>query len=428
VALVTENTSLFGSFFLGGFECSTHLRSDRKRLDLLASTGHDRFAREDYGRLRGLGIRAARDGIRWNRIETSPGKYDWSSVTPMLAAARETGTRVVWDLLHFGWPDDVDVFTSEFVDRFAAFACAFTKLLVKETSDVPWIAPLNEPSFLSFAAGEKGFFFPFAHGRGDEIKVQFVRGIIAASEAVRAVAPKARLVHTDPIINIIADPRRPQDRLDAERHRQSMFSAWDMIKGATRPELGGRPELLDVLGLNYYIHNQWIHDGGLLLPSHPLHLPLRWMLREVHERYGRPMFISETGIEAEARPLWLRYVARETRAARAMGIPLEGICLYPIVDHPGWDDDRHCPNGLWGYADESGHRPIDDEYARELVRQQELCEGLRAAGVAGEPAIDRETAAALASDAELFDQMERRMFDSAAQQMGEATERSRATV
>jgi hypothetical protein len=426
VAFVTERETLFGSFFIGGFECSTHFRSDRKRLDLLDSTRHDRFAREDYARLRGLGIRAARDGIRWNRIETSPGTYDWSTVVPMLRAAHETGTIVAWDLLHFGWPDDVDVFSSAFVERFERFAAAFARLHTSETDDPLWVAPLNEPSFLAFAAGEKGFFFPFAKHRGDEIKLQFVRAILAASNAVLAVAPRARIVHTDPIINVIADPRRPQDRAQAERYRQSMFAVWDMIAGREHPELGGRPELLDVLGLNYYIHNQWIDGDGLLLPSHPLHLPLRWMVREVYERYGRPMFISETGIEAEARPLWLRYVSREVRAARVLGIPLEGICLYPIVDHPGWEDDRHCPNGLWGYADDSGHRPIDDEYARELVRQQELFEGLRVAGDGA--AIDFETAAALASDAELFDQMERRMFDSAAQAMGEATERSRVTA
>jgi hypothetical protein len=415
---------LFHSFFLGGFECSTHLRGDGKRLDLLASTRHDVFAREDYARLRGQGIRAARDGLRWHVIERRPGLYDWSSVVPMLRAAKETGTQVVWDLLHFGWPDELDVFGSEFVERFARFAGAFAKLHAAESGEDLWVAPLNEPSFLSFAAGERGFFYPFAHERGDEIKRQFIRAILAASAAVRDVVPGARLVHTDPIINIIADPRRPQDRMAAETYRQAMFAVWDAISGRALPELGGRPEYLDVLGLNYYIHNQWIHDGGLLLPSHPLHLPLRWMLREVGERYGRPMFISETGIEAEARPLWLRYVCREVRAALALGLPIEGICLYPIADHPGWDDDRHCPNGLWGYADDAGSRPIDPEYARELRTQQERFETVRVGGPGAE-AETVEAAAALAADHELFDRMERRMFDSAAQAMGEAAERSR---
>ena len=41
---------------------------------------------------------------------------------------------------------------------------------------------------------------------------------------------------------------------------------------------------------------------------------------------------------------------------RTFGVPLVGLCLYPIVNHPGWDDDRHCQNGLWDYADANGGR------------------------------------------------------------------------
>jgi hypothetical protein len=44
---------------------------------------------------------------------------------------------------------------------------------------------------------------------------------------------------------------------------------------------------------------------------------------------------------------------------------VEGICLYPILNHPGWDNDRHCPCGLLGYADEFGrrecYRPLETE-------------------------------------------------------------------
>ena len=36
---------------MGGFECSTHKLGEGKRLDLIASTHHDRFARQDYERL-----------------------------------------------------------------------------------------------------------------------------------------------------------------------------------------------------------------------------------------------------------------------------------------------------------------------------------------------------------------------------------------
>src|SRR5919112_2030217 len=112
-----DSASAFGSFFLGGFECSSHRRVDGRRLDLLASTGHDRLAAKDYELLSQHGIRAVRDGLRWHLIETTPGQYDWSSFLPMMRAARDTDTQVIWDLAHWGWPDDLDIWLPAFIDR-----------------------------------------------------------------------------------------------------------------------------------------------------------------------------------------------------------------------------------------------------------------------------------------------------------------------
>jgi hypothetical protein len=39
-----------------------------------------------------------------------------------------------------------------------------------------------------------------------------------------------------------------------------------------------------------------------------------------------------------------------------------------IVAHPGWLDDRYCPNGLWDYADADGQRAIEPAPAEELRR------------------------------------------------------------
>ncbi len=412
--------AVFSSFFIGGFEASTHRRhADAQRLDMIHATRHDAFVVDDYRRLRGVGITTARDAVRWHKVESPNGSYDWSSVLPMLRAARDTGIQVVWDVLHFGWPDHVDVFTPAFVDRFARFARAFATVLKDESDGVPFLAPINEPSFLSFAAGEKGFFFPFATARGDEIKAQFVRAIIAACEAIWDACPQARIVHTDPIINIVADPRRPQDRLAAEAYRQSMFAVWDMIAGRARPGLGGNPRYLDILGVNFYIHNQWIHEDGVLVPSHPHHLPLRYMLREVHERYSRPLFISETGIEGNVRPDWLRYVGHEARAAMRLGVPVQGICIYPIVDHPGWEDERYCPNGLWGYANERGEREIFRPLALELERQQRLLGEMR------DPSKELQAGRGPESDIEAFEQMDWNVLNTAARDMEELTTRSR---
>jgi hypothetical protein len=93
------------------------------------------------------------------------------------------------------------------------------------------------------------------------------------------------------------------------------------------------------------------------------------MLQEVYERYRVPIFVAETGIEDETRAAWLRYMCKEVMTALASGVPVEGICLYPIVNHPGWDDDRHCHNGLFDYADADGRREPFQPLAEEVARQ-----------------------------------------------------------
>src|SRR5689334_651471 len=73
---VAGTGALFKSFFIGGFECSTHRRRDGKRLDLIAATGHDVNAEADYRMLAAHGIRTVRGGLRWHLIETAPRRYD----------------------------------------------------------------------------------------------------------------------------------------------------------------------------------------------------------------------------------------------------------------------------------------------------------------------------------------------------------------
>jgi beta-glucosidase/6-phospho-beta-glucosidase/beta-galactosidase len=401
------NSAVFQSFWIGGFECSTHRLPRRKalgrfggqRLDLINSTRHDEFAREDYARLQQAGIRTARDGVRWHLIETIPFRYDFSSLLPMLQAARATQTQIIWDLFHYGWPDGLNIWGSEFIDRFARLAGATAQVILEETGGPLFITPANEISFVSWGGGDAGFLNPFAKGRGPELKAQLVRAAIAAIEAVREVDPGARITHAEPIIHIAPDPGYPEDAPAAEAYRMAQFQAWDMIAGRINPELGGRPEYLDVIGVNYYSNNQWIHQDpnlppsrrrkdALLPPSHPLHRPIREMLREVYERYRRPVFIAETGIEGDARPSWLRYIGQEARSAAAAGVELEGLCLYPITDYPGWGDDRHCYSGLWGYADDEGHRPIYEPLAEELAHQRQLWEIQRREHRAVEEAIN----------------------------------------
>ncbi len=370
---------LFRSFFLGGFESSTHRLRNGQRLDLLAATQHDRFAENDYQLLKRYGMETVRDGVRWHLVEQKPGVFNWSSFLPMLRAARRTGVQVIWDLLHYGWPDGLDIFSPEFVNRFANFARQFAWLMRDEGEEAPWVVPINEISFFSWAAGQEGIMYPYMHGRARELKRQLVRASVAAMVELRDVNPETVFFQVDPMINVIPRHNRPEDAPDAEAMRLSQYEAWDMLTGRLEPELGGRPEFVDVIGVNYYIHNQWRYPGGhgsMIAPSDPRYRHVRWMLAEIYERYQRPLFIAETGIEDETRPAWLRYIVNEAAAATALGIPLEGVCLYPVVNHPGWEDGRHCYNGLFDYPNEEGEREVYLPLATELAYQEHRMEAI----------------------------------------------------
>ncbi len=364
------NGQIFQSYLMGGFECSTHRNYKGKRLDVIAATRHDEFAEIDYQRLLSVGMRTARDGIRWHLIEREPFRYDFSSAATQVRAAKKTGIQVIWDLFHYGFPDDLDVFSADFPVRFAGFAKAFAEFLSSENTETPFICPLNEISFFSWIAGEVGGFYPFQKRRGDELKRQLVRAAILAIDMIRSVCPAARFVMTDPAIYITSATNDPQLIAMAEDRRNSQFHAFEMLSGKREPQLGGQAKYLDIIGLNYYFNNQWRHPSGRkILRGHKNYQPFDLIIQEYFERFECPIFIAETGIENEARPEWFRYVIEEAHIAESNGVPLEGICLYPIVNHPGWDDNRHCCNGLWDYADERGNREIYAPLANEINLQ-----------------------------------------------------------
>ena len=111
---------------------------------------------------------------------------------------------------------------------------------------------------------------------------------------------------TDPAIHVVPKDNTPAARSAAERYRRAQFHAFDMLSGRKAPELGGAPEYIDVIGLNYYFHNQWRHPSRRKVPlGHKDYRPLDEILMEFAKRYGRPMILAETGIEDDERPEWI---------------------------------------------------------------------------------------------------------------------------
>ena len=367
----------FDSFFMAGFECSSHRRRDGVRLDLIRATGHDRHVVYDYQLCGRLGFKTLRDGLRWHLIEKSPGKYDWSSWLPMLEAAEEAGVQVIWDLFHYGCPDCIDPAADDFRDRFTDFALAAVELQQSISGAPPVLCPLNEINFLAWAVDEGYFPRGDAHEQG-WFKHQLVRTAVTVAKALKQSWPRSTIIWAEPLIHIAPHNQRRQTIRAAQKNLQGMFEAYDWIMGLAKPELGGDPSLVDVVGLNFYPHNQWYCEGPTIPMGHHEYRPLADMLVEMAKRYDKPVMLSETGAEGTSKPSWLHYVCNEVREAMRLGTDVRGLCWYPITAYPGWDNSRHAETGLFSTVVSDGTRHVDERLLAEFELQREQFAALEA--------------------------------------------------
>lgn len=366
---------MFKSFFSAGFECATGYNAGGEWIDQIVATQHDKHVEDDYRRLRDIGIHTIREGIRWPYVDFR-GHYDFSSVTPFVKAAWNHDMEVIWDLFHYGYPEDLDIFGDEFCKRFADYCHAIARFLKQHQDGPYYFTPVNEPSYYSWAGGDMRRFAPHCKGRAGELKIALARACIQGINAIRSVIPEARMVNVDPICRVAMPKDRPDLAPQVERYNhRDVFESWDLICGKVMPELGGSREHLDIVGMNYYWTNQWElgRDEHPLEPDDERLVPFRELVRSVCQRYGGEVLITETGHVNDMRAPWLNYVTEEAEALLEEGLPLRGICLYPILGMPEWHI-RHqwTPMGLWDVEsrDSRLHRRIHQPMLESLRNAQ----------------------------------------------------------
>jgi len=377
---MTRNPGIFPTFFISGFECSTFRWKDKQRRDLTAETQHRENASADYAMLHSLGIAVSREGVPWPMVDHA-GQYDFSPIDPYIEAMNESQILPIWDLCHYGYPDDLDPFRGDFSDRFAQYCRAVAEYVVPKTRGPHLFTPINEITFFSYSGGEWGWVAPYRSTREERFQLRelLCQAAIAGVRAIREIDPEARMVNLDPLVQVVAPRDRPDLEEAARRETfEDTFLAWDILAGKAKPELGGSPEILDIVGANCYSFGQMEYrehgPHAALPPDDDRILPLCDLLRRVWERYQRPMIIGETSGLKDGRPEWLKDVMEESLAAVDQGMNLHGICLFPGVDMPDWHTGEWLHNGICDLVDESGtlRRVPDESYIQELRRWQKL--------------------------------------------------------
>jgi beta-glucosidase/6-phospho-beta-glucosidase/beta-galactosidase len=368
-----QNDLVLKSFFMGGFECADHINRSGARINLLKETLHHTKVLEDYKALHKLGINVVREGVCWSAVEIAPFEYDFNALKGFIDAAKALDIQIIWDLCHFGYPDGLYPTHPHFPDRFVSFCERFTIFYYEYCSVEPWIVPINEISFLSWHSGDMRGTVPFAVNSGWDIKYHLCKAAILGIKAIRAILNNTVILAVEPLVKVHPEDI-DSDVMEVERINNFQFQAMDIILGRECPELGGEESLIDMLGFNYYYNNQWTQNNEVLpWPNLDTAMtPLSELLLTVQRRYNFPLLLTETGHFGLLRALWLNEVISECIKAIEMGVDLRGVCIYPVIDRPDWDDLTSYSNcGFWD-LDSQGNRVACVPYIQELLIGQKI--------------------------------------------------------
>ncbi|MDB5478530.1 MAG: beta-galactosidase [Alphaproteobacteria bacterium] len=393
-------TSPFSGFVMAGFESADSVvRKETApgvftecRLNMIKATQHDVQIREDYRRLKELGVKVVREGSQWPMIEQIPGQYDFSVIEPFIDAGHEFRIQQIFSFCHYGCPGTLDFLSPDFVPRFVNYSVALHRFIkekdLKAGLTQPRVyAPINEPSFMAYAVDAQ-LMLPFAPGRGWEVKEQIVRAVIASMDAIWVIDPDVQIVNIDPILNVVSPRGRPDVAHEAKSFNELQYETWDMLCGRKRPELGGAPKYLGIIGANLYHNNQIVFPpiNEHEIPWHIKPRDDRWldfsvMLQNVQKRYpDHALILSETSHFGEGRAEWAIEIIDEVQKAQDKGVNILGMCFYPIIDRYDWYNEEHYHNsGLWDYCQieraSSGNlkRVVNiPQYAEQIMRAVKL--------------------------------------------------------
>lgn len=332
----------------GAFESTYQPAFDR---DVVETTQHDLRWRDDLALLREAGVRTLRYPVRWHRIQPQHDRWNWEHTDAVLGHMRDRGMRPIVDLLHHtSYPPWVGDLSSP------AFGPAFVRFAAAVAERYPWLEAYtvcNEPFTTVLLCGQEGLWPPYRTGPVGFVALasSLLPAVTEASRVLRHLLPGARHVHVE-----VAERHTwgPGGEARAEMYNDRRFLLTDLLVGLPvdpdrpfarhlRSHGGGglldlEPGVVDVLGLDYYAHNQWHWgaEGGTRLAPAPASLADLFV--EYGNRYRIPTALGETNIRGTAsdRASWLRYAVEQCERAVAAGVQVEGLCWFPSIDSADW--------------------------------------------------------------------------------------------
>ena len=360
----------------GGTECTVS-RVGEAYCDQTELSGHARRL-EDLDLFAGLGIRAIRYPVLWERVAPdSLDRADWSWTDERLGRLRQLGIRPIVGLVHHGsGPRHTSLLDPGFATGLAEFAAAVAERY-------PWAdawTPVNEPLTTARFSALYGHWYPHHRDRRSFARALLnqCRAVVLAVREIRAVNPAAELLQTDDLGKTFSTPALAYQ---AELENERRWLTFDLLCGRLaddspmgtwlREEAGvDQGELAwfrenpcppNVIGINHYLSSERFLDerleryppeshGGNGRDSYADVLAARVcadgpagpqvLLGEAWDRYGIDLAITEVhnGCTREEQLRWLKEVWDAAVSLREDGVAVRAVTAWSLLGAHGWSE------------------------------------------------------------------------------------------
>ena len=332
-----------------------------RTLDEYELTGHYARWRGDLDLMAALGVRTARYGIPWHKVNPARGKWDWSWADQTLEYLLELEIDPIVDLVHYGLPRWIDgaYLHPEFPQLMAEYGA---RVAERFRGRIHLYTPLNEPRVTAWYCGKLGWWPPNRRGWTGfvEVMLAICRGIVLTADRLRQVDAEIVPVHVD--ATDLYETDDPLLQIERDRRQEIVFLALDLISGRIdnshplRPWLlrQGAPEALlewflehkvqlEMIGINLYpLFSRKVlsRPGGRLRVRMPYaSADIVERLGDLYsERYNVPIFIAETASvgSVQRRRQWLEDSVESVRRLRRRGVPMIGYTWWPLFALVTW--------------------------------------------------------------------------------------------
>lgn len=328
----------------------------------------------DLAALQQLGVNHFRFGIEWARIEPHPGMINEAALAQYVAMARKlqaAGIEPVVTLWHFTFPDwlysthdkahsnfahpDVQAAWHAHVKRVAHALAPYVKIYVPQNEpngalQLGWIAGHWPPGLLLHPGGYKNAMKTAAAMFRD------------AAATVRQERPDAIIMGIYSLPECKRSFTHDPTALIYNIYQRQNFDHLDMVA-----------DTCDIIGVNYYysksssIRELLIRTGG---ERSSQYTQMGWeivpeglyrILCSVHERYHKPIVVSENGIatqSAQKAIAFFRNHIAQMRRAMNDGVDVRGYFPWTLVDNYEWTEGWHSQFGLFFYDKKTHERHI----------------------------------------------------------------------